>query len=86
MFLRLSQYRLIVLGYVSHEVYEVYLSFSGAFAKLLKATISIAMSVCPSVRMAQLGSHWTDFDEIRYFSCLRKSVEKIQSFIKIRQE
>jgi hypothetical protein len=34
----------------------------GTFAKLLKATISF-MSVYPSVRMEQLGSHWTDFDE-----------------------
>jgi len=32
----------------------------GAFAKLRKATISFVMSV----RMEQLGSHWTDFHEI----------------------
>jgi len=31
--------------------------FLGAFAKLLP-------HVCPSVRMEQLGSHWTDFHEI----------------------
>ena len=39
-----------------------------AFAKLRKATISFVMSVRPSVRlsvrMEQLGSHWTDFYEI----------------------
>ena len=36
----------------------------GAFAKLRKATISVAMSVsdCPSARMEQLSSHWTDCD------------------------
>jgi len=39
-------------------------SFSGAFAKLRKATIIFAMSVRLSVRVEQLGSHWTDFHEI----------------------
>jgi hypothetical protein len=34
--------------------------FLGAFGKLRKATISFVMSsVRPSVRMEQLGSHWT---------------------------
>ena len=35
----------------------------GTFAKLRRVTISIVMSVFPCVRMEQLGSHWTDFDE-----------------------
>jgi hypothetical protein len=39
-----------------------------AFAKLRKATItfviSVCLSVCPSVRMEQLGSHWKDLHEI----------------------
>ena len=39
-------------------------SFSGAVAKLRKATVTFVMSVRPSVRMEQLGSHWTDFHEI----------------------
>jgi hypothetical protein len=34
---------------------------------------------CPSVRVEQLGSHWTDFDETWYF---RKSVEKIKVLLK----
>jgi hypothetical protein len=38
--------------------------FLDAFAKLQKATIGFVMSVCPSIRMEQLGSHWTDFHEI----------------------
>ena len=38
----------------------------GAFAKLRKATVSFFMFACLSVRMEQLGSHWTDFDEILY--------------------
>jgi len=42
--------------------------FLGAFAKLRKATISFVMSDRPSTRPAalveQLGSHYTDFNEI----------------------
>jgi len=36
------------------------------------------MSVRPSVRIEQLGSHCTDFHEIRYLNIIRKSNEKIQ--------
>jgi hypothetical protein len=36
----------------------------GAFAMLRKATVTFVMSVCPSVRVEQLLSPWTDFDEI----------------------
>jgi len=36
----------------------------GAFTKLRKATISFVMSVCLSVRMEQLGYHWTECHEI----------------------
>jgi hypothetical protein len=56
------------------------LSFVGAFEKLREATISFVMSVCPSVRMEQLGSHWTVFHEIWYLSIFRKYVEKIFKF------
>ena len=46
------------------------------FVKVRKATISLAMSVCPSVcppiRMEQLGSHQTDLHEIWYLSIFRK--------------
>jgi hypothetical protein len=31
-----------------------------------------------SVRMEQLDSHWTDFDEICYLGFFKKSVDKIQ--------
>jgi len=37
--------------------------------------------VRPSVRMVQLGFHWTDFHEI-YLKIFRKSVEKIQVSLK----
>jgi len=49
---------------------------------LRKATISFVMPVRLSVRMEQLGSHWTDFCEILYLSILRKSVEEIQISLK----
>jgi hypothetical protein len=32
----------------------------------------------PSIRMEQLGSHWTDFHEILHFSIFLKYVRKIQ--------
>ena len=34
------------------------------------------MSVRPSVRTEQLGSHYTEFDEILYLKFFRESVEK----------
>jgi len=42
--------------------------FSGAFAKLQKASISCV----PSVRMEQLSSHCTDFHEIWYLMIFSK--------------
>jgi len=39
--------------------------------------------ICPSVRMEQLGFHWRDFDEIRYFSIFRKICQENSSFMKI---
>jgi hypothetical protein len=41
--------------------------FLGAFEKMRKAIINFVMSVCPSVQVEQLGSHWTDFHEIWYY-------------------
>jgi len=35
--------------------------FLAAYAKLREATIGFLMSLRPSTRMEQLGSHWTDF-------------------------
>jgi hypothetical protein len=57
---------------------NTFILFLNAFAKLRKGTISFVMSVRPSVRMEQLGSHWTNFREIWYLISFRKSVEKIQ--------
>jgi hypothetical protein len=56
------------------------------FAELWKATISLVTSVwnsvCPSVHIEQLGSHWTDFKYILYLSIFRKYVENIQVSLK----
>jgi hypothetical protein len=54
------------------------LRFLGAFAKLRQATVSFVMSVCPSIRVDQLGSQWMNFHVISYLSVLHKFVEKFQ--------
>jgi hypothetical protein len=64
--------------YLTTSKHICYIHFLCAFTKLRKVTISFAMSVRPSVRMEQLGYHWTDFHEIWYLRIFRKSVEKIQ--------
>ena len=38
----------------------------------------VCLSVRPSVRIEQLGSHWTDFYEILYLRIFRKSVKKFK--------
>jgi hypothetical protein len=70
-----------VIGFISDKecVYcAVRTEFSGLFAKLLKATISFFMPVCPSARMEQFVSNWTDFHEIWYSAIFWKPEEKIQ--------
>ena len=65
---------------------NVYLS--GVVAEFRKAAVSFVMaclvcpSVCLSVRMDQLGCHWTDFDDIWYLRLFRKYVGKIQVSLK----
>jgi len=58
------------------------IGFLGAFAKLRKAIISFLMSIRLSVRIEQLGSHWTDFHEFWYVVIFRKYVEKIRVSLK----
>jgi hypothetical protein len=53
-------------------------SLLGIFTKLQKATISVVMSVCPSVHTEQLSYHCTYFHKILYFNIFKKSVGKIQ--------
>jgi hypothetical protein len=40
------------------------------------------MSVCPSVRMYQHGSYWTDFHDIWYAKLVWRSVESLQIWLK----
>jgi len=57
--IRLLHQKLIIAQLVKNfpEFFRQNGSFLDVFAKLPKATISLVMSVCPSVRMEQLGSH-----------------------------
>jgi len=61
-------------------------SFVDAFTKLWKATVSFVRSVCPSVRMEQLGFHWTGFSWNLVFQYFSKICLENSSFIKIWQE
>jgi hypothetical protein len=49
-------------NYTQHSVGKMH-NFLAPFANLRKVTITFVMSVCPSVPMEQLGSHWKDFHE-----------------------
>jgi len=44
--------------------------------------MSVCLSVRPSIRMEQLGSHWKEFHKIWYLSIFRKLVENIQVLFK----
>jgi len=79
LFICLLHFSLEIITFVNRQPR---FSFLGAFTKLRKATISFVMSVRQFVRMEHLGSHYTDFYEIRYLSVRRKSVEKIQVSLK----
>jgi len=65
-------------------------TFLGAFPKLRRATVSFIMSVrpsvCLSVRIEQISSHWTECDEIWYLSIFSKTCMEKSSFVKICQE
>jgi hypothetical protein len=54
----------------------------GTLAKFRKTTTSYVMSLCLSVRMKQVGSHWTDFKEIWFLNIFRKCVDKISVLLK----
>jgi hypothetical protein len=54
-----------------------------AFAELQKTTVSFVVSVCPSVRMEKLSSHWTGLYETCSLSIFRKSVDKVQVILNL---
>jgi hypothetical protein len=54
--------------------------FEVSFEKLRKNGLLAlsCLSVCLSVRMEQLGCHWTDFHEIWYWNIFRKQLHKFK--------
>jgi hypothetical protein len=56
------------------------ISFVIAINKYIMYLYQTVLSLRPSFRMEQFGSYWTNFHEIKYFSIVRKYVEKIQGF------
>jgi len=68
-----------VAAFQKVSVTKFFIHLLGAFAKLRKVTISFVMSICPCVRMEQLGSHWADYQEILYLSIFRTSVKNMQA-------
>jgi hypothetical protein len=66
-------------NFLSCSTVDKLLYFLGTLANCEKRLLA---SSCLSVRMEQLGSHWTDFHEIWYLWIFRKSVEKIQDSLK----
>ena len=56
--------------------------FSQSCEKRLLGSSCLSLSVCPSVRMEQLGSHWMDFNETLYLSFSRNYVEEFQVSLK----
>ena len=63
-------------GFEYHLKCECLLRLCIAFAKWRRETISIVMSVCPSVRVEQHSFHWRNFQEIWHL-IFRRSFEKI---------
>ena len=65
---------------------HIYYSHSLNFEKpvLTSSCLSgcLSVSVHPSVRMEQLGSQWTNFDETWYLRLFLKPFEKIQALLK----
>lgn len=47
-------------------------------AKSVCSVFAMSLSVCPSVRLCQRCSHWTDIRKICYLELVLKSVEKLQ--------
>ena len=64
------------------SIYSINRLVLATSAKWWKATISFFMPVRLPVRMEQLGSHWTNFHEIWYFSMVFQYVKKFQVSLK----
>jgi hypothetical protein len=49
---------------------------------IMSVSLFVCLSVCPSFRMENLGSYWTDFYDIQDLGILLKMCWEILSFIK----
>ena len=82
--------QLVIVSTTGYNIKEFYVLtpgvFLGAFAKLRQATIIFIASIRPSVRMEQLGSHWTDFYGSLFLSIFQKKCRENLSLIKIGKE
>jgi len=65
-----------------HQTWNIMHVFKALSHNCEKVTALSFPSVCPSVRIEQLGSQCTDFHEFWYMSIFRKSFERIQDSIK----
>jgi hypothetical protein len=69
-----------ISGWDLHSTLEIFRrvpKISKSKYYLCYVCLSVCLSVRPSARMQQLGSHWTDFHEIWYLHIFRESVQKI---------
>jgi hypothetical protein len=69
----LSEQRLCEMSFVSVVGFCI-----GRYGFMRTATVSFLMAVRPSVRMQQVGSHWTDFYENFYLRILLTFLENVQ--------
>jgi hypothetical protein len=82
-------YREMPLPYICLKYYPLALNMTGcrhvrtesvdAYSRHL---LGFVMSVRLSLRMEQLGCHWTDFHEIRYLSIFRKYILTLPASLK----
>ena len=69
----------IIYGFVFRRVLQ---NCEKRLLLVVSSRPSVRGYVCPSVRKEQIGSHWTDFQQILYLSILRKSIQKPQVSLK----
>ena len=81
MYLRMLPYDTNEMIYKEAKKQNIHFTIFRRIRKIAKSDYQLR-HVCPSVRMEQLGSNWTDFDEIRFLKIFRKSAHKIQFSLK----
>ena len=64
------------------KIFEARVSISREKRLVVSSCLFVRLSILVTVRIYQRGFHWTDFRETRYWGPERKSVEKIQTWLK----